>query len=57
MEISIYRSVYWNCHVFLFCRHALLFEEMEGEYNIQLAANAKSVREFDEGLTRGMIIT
>lgn len=57
MEVSIYRSVYWSCHVFLFCRHALLFEEMEGEYNIQLAANAKSVREFDEGLTRGMIIT
>lgn len=38
----------------VFCRHALLFEGMEGEYNIPLAANAKSVREFDEGLTRGM---
>eukprot|EP00268_Persea_americana_P027782 TRINITY_DN2705_c0_g1_i1.p1 TRINITY_DN2705_c0_g1~~TRINITY_DN2705_c0_g1_i1.p1 ORF type:complete len:365 (-),score=38.74 TRINITY_DN2705_c0_g1_i1:2623-3696(-) len=33
-------------------KHALLFEGMEGEYNIPLAANAKSVREFDEGLTR-----
>lgn len=38
----------------VFCRHALLFEGMEGEYNIPLAANAKSVREFDDGLTRGM---
>lgn len=34
-------------------RHALLFEDMDGEFNIPLAANAKSVREFDEGLTRG----
>lgn len=32
--------------------HAILFEDMGGEYNIPLAANAKSVREFDEGLTR-----
>lgn len=38
----------------IFCRHAHLFEGMEGEYNIPLAANAKSVREFDDGLTRGM---
>lgn len=37
-------------------RHALLFEDMEGEFNIQLAANAKSVREFDEGLTRGIFL-
>ncbi|XP_058201798.1 embryogenesis-associated protein EMB8 isoform X1 [Rhododendron vialii] len=36
----------------IFKKHALLFEEMEGEYNIQLAANAKSVRDFDDGLTR-----
>ncbi|XP_062146653.1 embryogenesis-associated protein EMB8 [Alnus glutinosa] len=36
----------------IFKKHALLFEEMGGEYNIPLAANAKSVREFDEGLTR-----
>ncbi|XP_031262756.1 embryogenesis-associated protein EMB8 isoform X1 [Pistacia vera] len=36
----------------IFKKHALLFEDMDGEYNIPLAANAKSVREFDEGLTR-----
>lgn len=39
---------------FEFSRHALLFEDMGGEYNIPMAANAKSVREFDDGLTRGM---
>lgn len=36
------------------CRHALVFEDMSGEFNISLAANAKSVRQFDDGLTRGM---
>ncbi|XWS50160.1 hypothetical protein CRYUN_Cryun12cG0065100 [Craigia yunnanensis] len=36
----------------IFQKHALLFEDMEGEFNIPLAANAKSVRDFDEGLTR-----
>ncbi|KAF9602283.1 hypothetical protein IFM89_026400 [Coptis chinensis] len=36
----------------IFKRHALLFEGIGGEYNIQLAANAKSVRDFDEGITR-----
>lgn len=36
----------------IFKKHALLFEEMGGDFNIQLAANAKSVRDFDEGLTR-----
>lgn len=40
-----------KCH---FCRHALLFEDIGGEYDIPMTANAKSVREFDEGLTRGM---
>uniref|UniRef100_A0A2N9G045 AB hydrolase-1 domain-containing protein n=1 Tax=Fagus sylvatica TaxID=28930 RepID=A0A2N9G045_FAGSY len=35
-----------------FKKHALLFEDMGGEYNIPLAANAKYVREFDDGLTR-----
>lgn len=35
-------------------RHALLFEDMGGEFNIPMAAKAKSVREFDDGLTRGM---
>ncbi|KAK8690847.1 hypothetical protein V6N13_074373 [Hibiscus sabdariffa] len=36
----------------IFKKHALLFEDMDGEFNIPLAANAKSVRDFDEGLTR-----
>ncbi|TYI39806.1 hypothetical protein ES332_A02G119300v1 [Gossypium tomentosum] len=36
----------------IFKKHALLFEDMGGEFNIPLAANAKSVRDFDEGLTR-----
>ncbi|KAG7956154.1 hypothetical protein I3843_11G110800 [Carya illinoinensis] len=36
----------------IFKKHALLFEDMGGEYNIPLAANAKTLREFDEGLTR-----
>ncbi|KAL2329283.1 hypothetical protein Fmac_022710 [Flemingia macrophylla] len=36
----------------IFKRHALLFEDIGGEYNIPQAANAKSVREFDDGLTR-----
>ncbi|KAL6005688.1 embryogenesis-associated protein emb8 [Asimina triloba] len=36
----------------IFKKHALLFEDMGGEYNIPKAADARSVREFDEGLTR-----
>ncbi|KAJ3680114.1 hypothetical protein LUZ60_016392 [Juncus effusus] len=36
----------------IFKKHALLFEGIGGEYDIQLAANAKSVRDFDQGLTR-----
>ncbi|XP_002971512.2 embryogenesis-associated protein EMB8 [Selaginella moellendorffii] len=36
----------------IFRKHAALFEEIGGEYNIPLAANAKTVRQFDEGLTR-----
>ncbi|KAL5719011.1 embryogenesis-associated protein emb8 [Ranunculus cassubicifolius] len=36
----------------IFKKHALLFEDMGGDYNIQLVANAKSVRDFDDGLTR-----
>ncbi|XP_020084479.1 embryogenesis-associated protein EMB8 [Ananas comosus] len=36
----------------IFKKHALLFEGLEGEYNIPMAASAKSVRDFDEGLTR-----
>ncbi|TKY67908.1 Embryogenesis-associated protein EMB8 [Spatholobus suberectus] len=36
----------------IFKKHALLFEDLGREYNIPMAANAKSVREFDDGLTR-----
>ncbi|XP_043715201.1 embryogenesis-associated protein EMB8 [Telopea speciosissima] len=36
----------------IFKKHALLFEDIGGEYNIPLVVNAKSIREFDEGLTR-----
>ncbi|KAL9439678.1 hypothetical protein AB3S75_025189 [Citrus x aurantiifolia] len=36
----------------IFKKHALLFEDVGGEFNIPLAANAKSVRQFDDGLTR-----
>ncbi|XP_057994279.1 embryogenesis-associated protein EMB8 isoform X2 [Hevea brasiliensis] len=36
----------------IFKKHALLFEELDGEYDIPSVANAKSVREFDQGLTR-----
>nr|CAB3450517.1 unnamed protein product [Digitaria exilis]CAB3505132.1 unnamed protein product [Digitaria exilis] len=36
----------------IFKKHSLLFEDMEGEYDIPKAANAKTVRDFDEGLTR-----
>ncbi|XP_068636186.1 embryogenesis-associated protein EMB8-like [Aristolochia californica] len=36
----------------IYKKHAILFEGLGGEYNIQLAANAKTLKEFDEGLTR-----
>lgn len=36
-----------------FCRHSLLFEDIGGGFNIPMAANAETVRDFDEGLTRG----
>ncbi|KAL6349476.1 hypothetical protein AAG906_034133 [Vitis piasezkii] len=36
----------------IFKKHILIFEDIGGEFNIPLAANAKSVREFDDGLTR-----
>ncbi|XP_026406110.1 embryogenesis-associated protein EMB8-like isoform X1 [Papaver somniferum] len=36
----------------IFKKHAQLFEDIGGEYDIKLAANAKTVKEFDEGLTR-----
>ncbi|KAF6153705.1 hypothetical protein GIB67_000938 [Kingdonia uniflora] len=46
-DIALARSLRKN-----FKKHSLLFEEIGGEYNIQLAENAKTVKEFDEGLTR-----
>ncbi|XP_073155339.1 embryogenesis-associated protein EMB8 isoform X2 [Henckelia pumila] len=48
----IYDKALANSLCKIFKRHALLFEDMGGAFNIPLAANAKSVREFDEGLTR-----
>ncbi|PWA94270.1 esterase/lipase/thioesterase family protein [Artemisia annua] len=36
----------------IFKRHSLLFEEMSDEYNIPAAASCKTIREFDEALTR-----
>ncbi|XP_075505722.1 embryogenesis-associated protein EMB8 [Primulina tabacum] len=48
----VYDKALANSLCKIFKRHALLFEDMRGDFNIPLAANAKSVREFDEGLTR-----
>ncbi|KAJ8768429.1 hypothetical protein K2173_021582 [Erythroxylum novogranatense] len=48
----IYDKALTNGLCKIFKRHALLFEDMGGEFNIPLAANAKSVREFDNALTR-----
>ncbi|KAM7255813.1 hypothetical protein ACFE04_011554 [Oxalis oulophora] len=36
----------------IFKKHALLFEDIGGEYNIPLAANCQTVREYDDGITR-----
>ncbi|KAI7736968.1 hypothetical protein M8C21_027244, partial [Ambrosia artemisiifolia] len=33
-------------------KHLMLFEDIGGDYNIPLAANAKIIRDYDEGLTR-----
>ncbi|KAL7607989.1 embryogenesis-associated protein EMB8 [Lactuca sativa] len=33
-------------------KHLPLFEDIGGDYNIPLAANAETIREYDEGLTR-----
>ncbi|GJV75120.1 embryogenesis-associated protein EMB8 [Tanacetum coccineum] len=33
-------------------KHLLVFEDLGGDYNIELAANAQNIREYDEGLTR-----
>lgn len=49
---NIYDKALANSLRKIFKRHALLFEDIGGEFNIPMVANAKSVREFDEGLTR-----
>ncbi|XP_013600197.1 PREDICTED: embryogenesis-associated protein EMB8 isoform X1 [Brassica oleracea var. oleracea] len=36
----------------IFSKHSLLFEDIGGGFNIPMAANADTVRDFDEGLTR-----
>ncbi|GJU25202.1 embryogenesis-associated protein EMB8-like protein [Tanacetum coccineum] len=36
----------------VFSRHALLFEGIEGDYNISIARNSRSCRDFDESHTR-----
>lgn len=44
----------WSLGIWTKFRHALLFEGLEGEYDVHKAANARTVRDFDEGLTRGL---
>ncbi|KAL2527772.1 esterase/lipase/thioesterase family protein [Abeliophyllum distichum] len=48
----VYDKALANSLCKIFKKHALLFEDIGGEFDIPMAANAKSVREFDEGLTR-----
>ena len=43
--------VFFGC--LLGYRHAALFENIGGEYNIPKVAAARTVRDFDDGLTRG----
>ncbi|KAD3641407.1 hypothetical protein E3N88_30631 [Mikania micrantha] len=33
-------------------KHLMLFEDIGGDYNIPLAANAQTIRDYDDGLTR-----
>lgn len=49
---NVYDRALANSLRAIFKKHALLFEGLDGEYNIPKAANAKTVRDFDEGLTR-----
>ncbi|KAK4489235.1 hypothetical protein RD792_005031 [Penstemon davidsonii] len=49
---TVYDKALANALSKILKRNALLFEDIGGEFNIPLAANAKSLREFDEGLTR-----
>ncbi|GJS99176.1 embryogenesis-associated protein EMB8-like protein [Tanacetum coccineum] len=39
------------CNPFDLVKHLLVFEDLGGNYNIELAANAQNIREYDEGLT------
>ncbi|KAJ4846341.1 embryogenesis-associated protein emb8 [Turnera subulata] len=48
----VYDKALTNALCKIFKKHALLFEDLGGEFNTPLAANAKSVREFDDALTR-----
>ncbi|XP_022854367.1 embryogenesis-associated protein EMB8-like [Olea europaea var. sylvestris] len=48
----VYDKALANSLCKIFKKHALLFEDIGGEFDIPMTANAKSVREFDEGLTR-----
>ena len=36
----------------IFSRHSHLFKDVGGEYDFQKAATCKSIREFDEAITR-----
>ncbi|KAL5719012.1 hypothetical protein ACHQM5_011850 [Ranunculus cassubicifolius] len=49
---NIYEKVLAGTMRNFFKKHSHLFKDMGGDYNIKLVANAKSVRDFDDGLTR-----
>lgn len=49
---NVYDRSLANALVRIFKKHASLFECMGGDYNISKAASAKTVRDFDDGLTR-----
>ncbi|XP_047336010.1 embryogenesis-associated protein EMB8-like [Impatiens glandulifera] len=49
---KIYSKALANGLCKIFKKHASLFEGIGGEYNIPMAAHARTVREFDEGITR-----
>ncbi|XP_074317658.1 embryogenesis-associated protein EMB8 isoform X2 [Silene latifolia] len=49
---NIYDKALANSLSRIFKVHAPLFEDIGGDYNIPMVANAKTVKEFDEGLTR-----
>ncbi|XP_057518276.1 embryogenesis-associated protein EMB8 isoform X2 [Amaranthus tricolor] len=49
---NIYDKALANSLRKIFKQHVTLFEDIGGEYNIPMAANCKTVKEFDEALTR-----